>query len=121
MGREIANDDEYNAGIPDMSQERIDQMYLEIRLELAVERGDNDADKRTVKSATYHSLKAAARACGCPTCSGVLENIKDAVTYYKQVERVRKTLTRINRRYFIQKLRDALASRTISHNFTQGV
>ena len=120
MGREIASDEIYNK-LPDMSQEKIDAMYRQIGFELAVERGENDADKQAVKSVTYHSLKAAARACGCPTCFGVLESIKDAVTYYKQVERVHKALTRINRLYFIQKLRDALASRTISHNFTQGV
>ena len=89
----------------------------------AVERGENDGDVQTVKLATYHDLKAAARVCGCITCAGVLENIKNAVleraSVYvsKKMEVQKNRWARENRCYFIQRLWEALASPTVKHNF----
>jgi hypothetical protein len=91
----------------------------------AVERGENDGDARTIQGASYHDLKTAAETCGCITCKGVLENIRNTIIarseiyVSKNMEREKNWWARENRRYFIQKLRDALASPTIKHNFNK--
>jgi hypothetical protein len=89
---------------------------------------ENDADKRTIKDATYHDLKMAAKACNCLTCAGILENIKNAILWRlesyvsKKMEIEKNKSARENRRYFIKQLRENMASPNLKHNFTpQGV
>lgn len=72
-----------------------------------------DADNR--KPVTLHALKEAARRCGCITCTGALAGIADAVKWYR-VNRAAHVYARKNRQYFIQRLREAIASPTVNHN-----
>jgi hypothetical protein len=74
-----------------------------------------DADGRAVTRLTTYQAKETARRCGCITCTGCLENIKNAVMWYAQSAKIHHQ-ARANRRYFIQQLRAALASAVINHN-----
>ncbi len=85
---------------------------------------ENDADKRTIKNASYHDLKMAAKACDCLTCAAVLENIRVSIRLRSIPTRSEKgrnenKRARENRLHYINQLRENMASRTLKHNFTQ--
>lgn len=82
-----------------------------------------DADGRAVVSMTTKQAKDSARRCGCITCTGALENVCNSIMWYarpgyclKSVAAHAKKQARANRRYFIQQLREALASAVIKHS-----
>ncbi len=78
--------------------------------------GKNDADRQAIMSASTFEVKKIARICGCMTCLGYLINIDGGIMSFKSAG-MNKRFVRGNRKYFIQKLREALASQFIKHNF----
>jgi hypothetical protein len=76
----------------------------------------NDGDRQAIMQASTHDVKRVAKICGCMTCLGYLINIDGGIMSYKSAG-INKRFVRGNRRYFIQKLREALASPNIKHNF----
>ena len=74
-----------------------------------------DADGRAVTSMTTKQAKDSAKRCGCIACTGCLENVKNSIMWYAQSSKIHRQ-ARSNRRYFIQQLREALASAVIKHS-----
>jgi hypothetical protein len=120
------NDETYNANIPTLSDETISKIYKsagisEVTGNRLVMVGKVVNGGETEINASYHDLKAAALACNCISCAGVLENIRNAVMAYHDSQRlyVRRWM-RQNRAYFIQRLRDVIASPDANHDEKQG-
>jgi hypothetical protein len=119
-------DDLYYQGVPTLTDEQLEQVYQKAgicpKTGLATGKTINGdliitvspklrkADNR----ATLRRLKDTAARCGCISCTGVLEGIRSAVKWYAQSPKVHK-YARINRRHFIQSLRDVIASPVINH------
>lgn len=74
-----------------------------------------DADGRAVSAMTTKQARDSAKRCGCITCTGALENVRNSIMWYAQSAKIHRQ-ARSNRWYFIQQLREALASAVIKHD-----
>lgn len=127
LDAEYENDDLYYQGVPTLTDQQVEEIYkkagINIKTGLATGKTVNGELVVTVspnlqdseKPVTLHTLKETARRCGCTTCTGALAGIADAVKWYR-VNRAAHVYARKNRQYFIQRLREVIASPTVNHN-----
>ena len=121
-------EDLYYQGVPTLTDEQLEQVYQKAgictktglatgktingTLIVTVSPKMRKADNR--QPVTLRRLKDTAARCGCISCTGALDGITSAVKWYAQARAAHK-YARINRRHFIQSLRDVITSPTINH------
>ena len=127
---EIGNDVRYNAGIPDLSGEKINAIYAAAGLDpvtglpvakstsgkVALASGHLSAGVLSFSALTWAFVKAA-KSCGCPSCECVLANIESSIRGFAENRPgIIRVWSRQNRLYFIQRLREIVLSQSIKHN-----
>jgi hypothetical protein len=106
MKNDIKNDDQYNAGIPDISDASLKAIYAEIGVDFTT----------GLRIPTVREVKERAANCGCMSCEGTLYNIQSSIRWFATSDtKSGRIFARSNRNVFINRLRELFADGTTKH------